>query len=150
MKHILSTTKGFGLILLSLALVYGCNVNDSVTKSENVKVMLRGKVFSGETGEEMPNTVITIYESVRTGDGNYDFRDYERARTTTDHYGNYQMEGIIRNCNLDETGGSIKVLKTDSSGRHMTYTGEFRCSEKLQTRNLILRRTAVFRNLIIR
>lgn len=150
MKHMLTTTKGFGLILLSLALVYGCNVNGSVTKSENVKVLLRGKVFSGETGKEMPNTVITIYQSVRTGDGNYDFRDYGRASTTTNHYGNYQMEGIIRNCNLDETGGTIKAVKYDSSGLYMMYEGSFKCAEKLQTLNLNIRRKSNLRELIIR
>ncbi|HKL17831.1 MAG TPA: hypothetical protein VJ905_02645 [Halalkalibaculum sp.] len=148
MKHIESNKKGIGLMLLSLALFFGCNVNDSVTEDKNVKVKLRGKVFNGETGEEVPNAVITIYESVQTGDD--DFRDYERATATTDHYGNYHMEGIIRSCNLEEVGGRIKAVKADLSGGFMTYTGEFRCSESLQTRNLIIRRTGNLPGLIIR
>ena len=134
------TFSTYSAILLWLVIILaGCNVNDGVTEVENVKVMLRGKVFHGETGEEVSNAVISIYESVRNGDGKYDFRDFERASVVTDSYGNYHLKGMIRNCNLDEMGGSIKAEKTDATGKTMTYTGEFRCSEKLQTRNLILR-----------
>lgn len=139
MKHPKSFRTYIAIFLWLIIIFGGCNVNDGVTEVENVKVMLRGKVFHGKTGAEVPDAVISIYESVKNGDGMFGFREFERASVTTDSYGNYHLEGIVRICNMEERGGSIKAEKTDKTGRKMTYYGEFRCSEKLQTRNLILR-----------
>lgn len=139
MKNLISLKTCTGIFLGLLMIVGGCNVNDGITEVENVKVMLRGKVFDNVTGEEVPNAIVTIYESVKNGDRKYVFKDFERARAFTDSYGNYKLTGIVKNCNLDETGGSIVVTRTEKTDGFISYKGSFKCTEKLQTRNLILR-----------
>ncbi|NGP76539.1 hypothetical protein G3570_07840 [Balneolaceae bacterium YR4-1] len=139
MKNPITLKKCTGIFLGLLMILGGCNVNDGVTEVKNVKVKLRGKVFDGSTGEEVPNAIVTIYESVQNGGGEYRFKDFERATATTDSYGNYKLSGIIRNCNLDETGGSIMVSRPEHSDGYISYKGSFRCTERLQDRNLIIR-----------
>lgn len=137
-------------MLLSLTLFNGCNVNDSVAELTYIPITLHGKIIIGGTGEEVGNAVISIYERHRNGVQEKNPGYVSNMRITTGDFGYYSAEGVIRNCHENGSAGYIKASTSDSAGRYLSYTAAFKCTDSPQAINLVLRRTAGFRYLIIK
>ncbi|WP_165140970.1 hypothetical protein [Halalkalibaculum roseum] len=64
--------------------------------------------------------------------------------------GEYSIKSLVKNCRENDKAGQIKAEAIDSVARYLTYTTVFKCTEKLQTINLVLRRPDIMRKLIIK
>ena len=150
MKTISKLLLTFSFLLFSAWLYTGCNVSDPVVMGNGLRLNLRGTILNGDNGEIVNAAVITMHYRERYEAGHQNYGELENIKISTGDAGLYFAEGTITRCRKEDTVGYIKAAATDSAGRYLNQTAAFKCTDKVQTINLVLQRTQGLRYLIIK